>query len=311
MELFAKYVFLCAGAVNSTELLLRCRDQYRSLPNLSTCLGSNYSGNGDFLAFAFNTRDPVIPTEGPTITTGIVYARKDGNADNWFILEEGGYPKEVGSLFQVLNPNNRLLPDTRILSRLGLDELLRAVASQAEPHPAAERSAVFLAMGRDHANGRLSLHPLTFALDVQWNLESNMPLYDVEENFVRALAHQMGGEAALNPFWRLLRIPVTVHNLGGCSLANSPDKGVLNADGEVFDYPGLFVLDGAAIPVAIGANPSHTIAAVAERNVEVAIRRITGDRNWQAPERRLATSIQDPLSNVVIPPGGVPPLVLG
>jgi cholesterol oxidase len=316
MELLAKYVFLCAGAVNSTELLLRCRDQYRSLPNLSTCLGSNYSGNGDFLAFAFNTRDPVIPTEGPTITTGIVYARKDGNADNWFILEEGGYPKEVGGLLQVLNPKNGLLPDTRILSRLGLDELLRAVASravasQAAPDSAAERSAVFLAMGRDHANGRLLLHPLTFGLDVQWNLESNMPLYNVEENFVQVLAHQMGGEAAVSPFWRLLRIPVTVHNLGGCSLADSPDKGVLNADGEVFDYPGLFVLDGAAIPVAIGANPSHTIAAVAERNVELAIRRITGDRNWQAPERRLATPIHDPLSTVVIPPRGVPPLVPG
>jgi cholesterol oxidase len=165
-------------------------------------------------------------------------------------------------------------------------------------------------MGCDRANGRLLLHPLTFALDVRWNLESNKPLYDVEEKFVKVLAQQMGGEAALNPFWRLLRIPVTVHNLGGCPLADSRDKGVLGADGEVFDYPGLFVLDGAAIPVAIGANPSHTIAAVAERNVELAIRRITGDRTWQAPERRLATPIKDPLSNVVIPPGGVPPLIL-
>jgi cholesterol oxidase len=310
MELFAKYAFVCAGAVNSTELLLRCRDQYECLPNLSPCLGSNYSGNGDFLAFAFNTRDPIMPYEGPTITAGIVYARKDGDGDNWFILEEGGYPKEIGSLVQVLNPNNGLLSDSMILSRLGLDELLKTVAPQAGPDPAAQQSAVFLAMGRDRANGRLLLHPLTFALDVRWNLESNMPLYDVEEKFVKVLAQQMGGEAAMNPFWRLLRLPVTVHNLGGCPLADSRDKGVLGADGEVFDYPGLFVLDGSAIPVAIGANPSHTIAAVAERNVELAIRRITGDRNWQAPERRLATPIEDPMSNVVIPPGGVPPLIL-
>ncbi len=37
-EVQAKYVFLCAGAVNSTELLLRCRDQYGTLPNLSARL---------------------------------------------------------------------------------------------------------------------------------------------------------------------------------------------------------------------------------------------------------------------------------
>jgi cholesterol oxidase len=193
---------------------------------------------------------------------------------------------------------------------VGLDELLRRVAPQAGPHPAADHSAVFLAMGRDRADGRVSLHPLTFALDVQWNVQSNMPLYDVEDAFVRVLADKMGGEAALNPFWRLLRIPVTVHNLGGCPLADSPTQGVLNAYGEVFGYPRLFVLDGAAIPVAIGANPSHTIAAVAERNVEAAVRRIIGDQNWQAPERRFATPIHDPLSSVVIPPEGVSPLVL-
>lgn len=305
-DLTAKYVFLCAGAVNSTELLLRCRDQYGSLPNLSPCLGANYSGNGDFLAFAFNTRDRIMPSEGPTITTGIVYARQDGNVYNWFILEEGGYPKQVGALVQVLNPKNGLVSDTQILSRLGLDELLRTAAPEAGPDPAAEQSSVFLAMGRDHANGRLFLHPLTFSLEVQWDLESNMPLYEIEEKFVRSLAHNMGGDAAFNPFWRLLRIPVTVHNLGGCPLADSRDKGVLNADGEVFDYPGVFVLDGAAIPVAIGANPSHTIAAVAERNVELAIRRITGERKWQAPEGRLAPPIKDPLSDIVIPPNGVP-----
>jgi cholesterol oxidase len=105
----AKYVFVCGGAVNSTELLLRCRDQHGTLPNLSRRLGSNYSGNGDFLAFAFNTSEPYKPSEGPTITTGIVYSRKDEDADNWFIFQEGGYPKEIGALLQVLNPKNGFL----------------------------------------------------------------------------------------------------------------------------------------------------------------------------------------------------------
>jgi cholesterol oxidase len=301
-----KHVFVCAGAVNSTELLLRCRHQYGTLPNLSPRLGYNYSGNGDFLAFAFNTKDAVMPSVGPTITTGIVYSRNDHGADNWFIFEEGGYPQEVGGLLQAINPKNGLFKDLANLSRLGLEDLLASSGATANPHPEADRSAVFLAMGRDHADGRISLHALSHSLEIEWNLASNEPLYDAEQRFAEAFAQTAGGEAAFNPFWKLLHLPVSVHNLGGCPLADTPAQGVIDANGEVFNYPNLFVLDGAAIPVAIGANPSHTIAAVAERNIRIAIRRFIGNAAWEAPEFRLARPIQDPLP--VIPPRGTPPL---
>jgi cholesterol oxidase len=301
-----KYLFVCAGAVNSTELLLRCRDQYRTLPNLSSRLGYNYSGNGDFLAFAFNTKNPFFPAVGPTITTGIVYSRNDARTDNWFILEEGGYPKEIGGLLQVLNPKHGLLKDIANLSRLGLEELLAGSGAKPGVDPEADHSAVFLAMGRDRANGRIALHALSHELEIEWNLPSNEPLYDAEQRFVKSLAQTAGGDAVLNPFWQALRLPVSVHNLGGCGLGETPALGVISADGEVFNYPNLFVLDGAAIPVAIGANPSHTIAAVAERNIEIAIRRFTGKLGWKAPEAALAPPIQDPLPSV--PSGGTPPI---
>jgi cholesterol oxidase len=169
-----------------------------------------------------------------------------------------------------------------------------------------DRSAVFLAMGRDHANGRLSLHPLTQALEIEWDLRSNMHLYDAEERFARALASAMGGDPAFNPFWKVARLPVSVHNLGGCALADTPSQGVADPTGEVFNYPGLFVLDGAAIPVAIGANPSHTIAAVAERNIQAVIRKYTDKKTWQAPETPDTRPIQDPMP--AVPAGGTPPL---
>lgn len=304
----ASRVFVCAGAVNSTELLLRCRDQYGTLPNISERLGTNYSGNGDFLAFAFNSKEPFLPSSGPTITTGIVYSREDGDADNWFIFEEGGYPKEIGKLLQVLNPKKGFLGGLEILSRVDLDLLLHRFGSSPGVDPEADHSAIFLAMGRDRADGTISLHPLTYGLEIRWNLSSNMALYDAEDRFVKVLAQKMGGDPALNPFWRLSRIPVSVHNLGGCPIADSPAQGIADANGEVFGYPGLFVMDGASIPVAIGANPSHTIAAVAERNIENAIRRIKNDPTWRAPGWP-APQIIDPLSNVIIPPAGVPPLM--
>ena len=81
-------------------------------------------------------------------------------------------------------------------------------------------------------------------------------------------------------------------------MADDAGHGVTDAGGEVFGYPGLYVLDGGALPAATGVNPSHTIAAVAERNVEAAIRKLTGNAAWRAPEASSARPIEDPLKGV-------------
>ncbi|HEY2977251.1 MAG TPA: GMC oxidoreductase, partial [Burkholderiaceae bacterium] len=63
----------------------------------------------------------------------------------------------------------------------------------------------------------------------------------------------------------------TVHPLGGCGMGNDKDHGVVDDVGRVFavgerpTLPGLVVLDGAIVPVALGINPALTIAALAER----------------------------------------------
>ncbi len=48
-------------------------------------------------------------------------------------------------------------------------------------------------------------------------------------------------------------------------MADTKADGVVNARGEVFDYPGLYVSDGAAIPSSLAVNTSLTILANAER----------------------------------------------
>jgi cholesterol oxidase len=306
----ADSVFLCAGAVNTTELLLRCRDEYRTLGDLSPRLGHRYSGNGDFLAFAFDTREKFQPSVGPTITTGIVYDRPNGNDDTWFIFQEGGHPREIARLLQWLNPRDR----PKHQSELGGVPMLEGTLAReivrvgremlGDSGPLGDDVAVFLAMGRDRANGRISLTPVTRLLRIQWDVPSNLPLYSAEARLSMDVAKELGGQIAYNPFWKVLHQPVAVHNLGGCVMGDDPIEGVTDAYGEVYGYPSMYVMDGAALPAATGTNPSHTIAAVAERNVEAAIRRIKKDPGWTAPERAMATPVVDPLTRIKIPKKG-------
>ena len=56
----------------------------------------------------------------------------------------------------------------------------------------------------------------------------------------------------------------TAHILGGCCMGESPDKGVVGINGEVFGYPNLFIADGSVVPANLGVNPSLTITALSE-----------------------------------------------
>ena len=75
----------------------------------------------------------------------------------------------------------------------------------------------------------------------------------------------MGGRpgSALNEV--LLNRPFTAHILGGAPIGVSPQTGVLDAWQRIWTEPGLHVADGAAVTANLGANPSLTIAAQAER----------------------------------------------
>jgi len=307
-QVAAPQVFVCAGAVNSTELLLRSRDQHGALRNVSDRLGAGYSGNGDFLAFAFDTSPaPYLPSRGPTITTALVYDDKSPTERTWFAFEDGGYPRTAAALLQLLNADRTWLSGADLVrddigsAASHARELTQRLATDSD------HAAVFLVMGRDRANGTISFMPGADRICVHWDIPSNLPLYVQESAFCNDVAGALGGRYAANPAWTYLRQPVSVHNLGGCTMGQSPEQGVVDPDGEVFGHPGLHVLDGAILPSATGANPSHTIAAVAERCIERAIRRITGNREWSAPERADAHPIRLPEDEITIPAAGTAP----
>jgi cholesterol oxidase len=317
----ATSVFVCAGAVNSTELLLRCRDQYKTLPNLSGRLGDRYSGNGDFLAFVFNTERPQEPWNGPTITTGVVVDQTVGSGPDaervWYILEDGGHAPQVRAFLQALNPRYDFLRNSGAMLQGDLKAWVAQTARDwlGRVDNVGGDVAVFLIMGRDKSEGHIRLHPATCGTYIAWDARPNLALYNTEEQVLNDVARALGGELVLNPFWRILHLPVSVHNLGGCTMADAPEQGATRPNGEVYNYDGLFVLDGAILPESTGVNPSSTIAAVAERNIEQFIRRARNDPAWRAPQFQAATAEaaaqaperRDPLGTIRVPPGGTKP----
>jgi cholesterol oxidase len=60
-------------------------------------------------------------------------------------------------------------------------------------------------------------------------------------------------------------VPLTDHFLGGAVISDDPAKGVVGPWHRVWRYPGLHVVDGAAVSANPGVNPALTTTAQAER----------------------------------------------
>jgi cholesterol oxidase len=72
-----------------------------------------------------------------------------------------------------------------------------------------------------------------------------------------------------------IKKPITVHAWGGACLGPSPDRGVVDHNGEVYGNPGLFIADAAALPAAIGTPPSLAIGAWAHHVADRLAQRAT------------------------------------
>jgi len=86
----------------------------------------------------------------------------------------------------------------------------------------------------------------------------------VANEAVTKMAEIVGGTAGGSigePFNR----PLTAHFIGGCTIGDSVETGVIDPYQRVYGHPGLHIADGSAISANLGVNPSLTITAQAER----------------------------------------------
>ena len=83
----------------------------------------------------------------------------------------------------------------------------------------------------------------------------------------RSVITALGGELATTP-WERAKTSITVHPTGGCAMGQV----VRATDLQVENNPNLYVIDGSVLPGNPLRNPSHTIAAIAERALDVILR---------------------------------------
>jgi len=84
--------------------------------------------------------------------------------------------------------------------------------------------------------------------------------YDAVRRMASVIRGTPGGNIG-EPFNR----PLTAHFIGGCTIGDSPETGVVDGYQRMYGHEGLHVVDGSAISANLGVNPSLTITAQAER----------------------------------------------
>lgn len=262
----ARHVVLAASSLGTQGLLMRLKDR-GSLPRISGELGRRVRTNAESILGVRYPHGRQDMSKGIAIGSGIYI-------DEHTHIEAVRYPggsDSMGTLFTMLTggkpgPTRPLYWLAAVLGLLARGPLkaLRFLL----PFGFARETVIFLCM-----------QTLEGHIDMRWKRRwwwpfgkamvsegQPIPTFIPEANaFAEKAAKATGGIPMSSMSEIFLNVPMTAHCMGGCAMADSPDKGVIDAQNRVFGYKNLYVVDGSMLGANLGVNPSLTITALAER----------------------------------------------
>ncbi len=261
--LTAEHVVMAASPLGTQRLLHRMRDEGH-LPKLSQRLGHLSRTNSESILGAIAPDTSIDYTEGIAITSSFhpdenthIEPCRYGKGSNFMsmmqtVLTDGDSPEPRWKVWaKEMWRERRSIKDLydfkhwseRTIIALVMQSLDNSITTYTKPIPGTKKR--FLTSKQGHG-----------VPNPTWIPAGNVA--------VRAMAKLMGGKAG-GSIGEPFNAPLTAHFLGGCSIGDSIETGVIDPYQRVYGYPGLHVADGSAITANLGVNPSLTITAQAER----------------------------------------------
>jgi cholesterol oxidase len=260
-------VVFSASSLGTMELLFRLKEN-GSLPNISRQVGRRVRTNSESLIGVRIPGSQDLST-GVAIGSGIYI-------DEHTHIEACRYPSGSDAM--------SFLATTLTGGRPGASRILlwvKNVAGAILRHPLrtmrvfwpfgwARESVILVCMQAleghiDMAWERLWLWPFRKFLVSRGE---KVPTYIPQANqFAQKMAQITGGTAMSMLPEILFDVPGTAHCIGGCVIADSLQRGVVDHRQRLFGYRNIYVCDGSVVAANLGVNPSLTITALAERAI--------------------------------------------
>ncbi|MGM0576381.1 MAG: GMC oxidoreductase [Myxococcota bacterium] len=260
----ARNVILSAGAVGTTRLLFDCKAR-GSLAGISDQLGNFVRTNSEAILAVESDDRSVDHSRGIAISAG-AYPDPETHVEVCRYSPGSDFISLLTTAMTDAGPRwRRVLQGAGRLLRRPLRSLRNAV-----PFGWAKRAVILLVMQpvdnyMRFVRRRRWWAPWSWTLDTRNDgdakIQATIPLGN---EVAERMARRTGGAPRASMTEVLVNVPTTAHILGGCSMGDSPESGVIDERNRVFGYEGLYVVDGSMIPANLGVNPSLTITAMAE-----------------------------------------------
>jgi cholesterol oxidase len=257
----SKNLIISAGTLGTINLLLKQKFKYKTLPALSPNLGENILTNSETLCAVSGAKEKL--NNGLAITSvfhpdehthiEIVKYPDKSNAMKWFfaLATEDAKNSFLRSL--------KLIKNTLI-------------------HPGKFFKILFNPSWSSNMVIFLVMQTLENAMRMKWKRglfvsraiidnrgQKRVPAFiETGQKVMTQYAKEVKGISQNIILEILFNRPTTAHILGGVPMAESIEKGVVNEKLEVFNYPGMYIIDGSIIQTNPGVNPSYSILAMAE-----------------------------------------------
>lgn len=262
-----RHMVIAAGVLGTLNLLLRLRNETQSLPKLSGRLGKMVRSNSEALLGVTAREESDDFSKGVAITSHFWI-------DEVTSVEPVRYPRGSSLLRNLAVPLTDLKggPLRRMLGFIayGLRNPYDLLKARILPDWARDGTILLIMQtveNRMHLSRGRNLFTLFFKGLVS-ERDKSLPIpavIDAGRQVLNMFAERVNGipQSTINE--ALLDKPSTAHILGGCGIGRDETSGVVDLNHEVFNYPGMYVVDGSVIPANLGVNPSLTITAMAER----------------------------------------------